>query len=148
MFRHFKILPEDSNAGRPPNSHNNSFEWSHLTSSCTVSWVRKELKKPFQPGKLIDHWVTPQKCALDPRQKEDKHTLSKHMLFLRHKLPSRFVNNDPLFIGLALFSMVTDIARYGYNRLLVLSVWLVKQVSLETSYKYDNSTFHGYIYKK
>lgn len=70
------------------------------------------------------------------------------MLFLRHKLPSRFVNNDPLFIGLALFSMVTDIARYGYNRLLVLSVWLVKQVSLETSYKYDNSTFHGYIYKK
>lgn len=70
------------------------------------------------------------------------------MLFLRHKLPSRFVNNDPLFIGLALFSMVTDIARYGQDRLLILSVWLVKQVSLETSYKYDNSTFHGYIYKK
>ena len=70
------------------------------------------------------------------------------MLFLRHKLPSRFVNNDPLFIGLALFSMVTDIARYGQDRLLVLSVWLVKQVSLETLYKYDNSTCHSYIYKK
>ena len=88
--------------------HLNGHTWLVHAQS---SWVRKELKKPFQPGKLIDHWVTPQKCALDPRQKEDKHTLSKHMLFLRHKLPSRFVNNDPLFIGLALFSMVTDIAR-------------------------------------